>query len=206
MVLYPSEESHLGSKSVLQEVQEYSSISVLFDNWEQEEVQLDPGLHVGTVHQVNSETTNLAASNTVTAPQAKDHMEFQALPRGKDQLVSSNFCLDSSSFLQRESLLWKEVIKMLLQYIDVVLIGGYGDTNLISHSILVEPGTTPITLKHWPLNPVIEESLWKQINQWISQRQRIKSSKKRIPRGHFRWYLCRRRTAKKSGGPWTTGN
>ena len=52
----------------------------------------------------------------------------------------------------------------------MISIGGYGETNLISHAIVVEPGTTPIKMKHRPLNPVMEESLRQQIDRWLAQK------------------------------------
>ena len=82
----------------------------------------------------------------------------------------ANFRLDSSPLLQRDSRLWKEVIRVLLQFSDVVSIGGYGEMNLISLAITVNPGTTPIKMKHRPLNPVMEESLQQQIYRCIEQR------------------------------------
>ena len=82
----------------------------------------------------------------------------------------ANFRLESSPRLQKDSRLRKEVIRVLLQFSDVVSIGGYRETNLISHSITVNLGTTPIKMKHRPLNPVMEESLRQQIDRWIEQR------------------------------------
>ena len=82
----------------------------------------------------------------------------------------AQFCLDSSPLLQRDSRLRKEVIRTLLQFADVISIGGCSKTNLISHLITVHPGTTPIKMKHRPLNPVMEESLRQQIDRWLEQR------------------------------------
>ena len=63
-----------------------------------------------------------------------------------------------------------KVIQSLLQFADVISIGGYGKTNLISHPITVYLGTTPIKMKHRPLNPIMEESLRQQINRGLEQR------------------------------------
>ena len=68
------------------------------------------------------------------------------------------FRLDEAPALQRDPGLRKEVIRVLLQFSDVISIGGYGKSNLISHHIDVHPGTTPIKMKPRPLNPVMEES------------------------------------------------
>ena len=88
----------------------------------------------------------------------------------KIKWLVTQFHLDSSRLLQRDSRLRKEVIWTLLQFADVISIGAYGKTNLISHPITVHPGTTPIKMKHRPLNPVMEESLRQQINRWLEQR------------------------------------
>ena len=82
----------------------------------------------------------------------------------------THFRLNSSPLLQRDSRLRKEVIRTLLQFADVISIGGYGETNLISHAIFVKPGTAPIKMKHRPLNPVMEELLHQQIDRWLEQR------------------------------------
>ena len=76
----------------------------------------------------------------------------------------------TSGSTPHQSRLRKEVIRVLLQFSDVVSIGGYGETNLISHAITVNPGNTPIKMKHRPLNSVMEESLRQQIDHWIEQR------------------------------------
>ena len=95
------------------------------------------------------------------------------MPSPRDEKIKwlvAQFRLDASPLLQRDSRLRKEVIRVLLQFADVISIGGYGETNLISHAITVNPGTTPIKMKHRPLNPVMEESLRQQIDRWLEQR------------------------------------
>ena len=82
----------------------------------------------------------------------------------------TQFRLDEAPALQRDPRLRKEVIRVLLQFSDVISIGGYGKTNLISHHIEVHPGTTLIKMKHRPLNPIMEESLRQQIDRWLEQR------------------------------------
>ena len=95
------------------------------------------------------------------------HVEFNALPQ--DAKVAQSR-LDSSLLLRRDSGLRKEVIRTLLRFADVISIGGYGKTNLISHASTVDPGTTQIQMKQRPLNPVMEESLRRQVDQWFEQR------------------------------------
>ena len=108
---------------------------------------------------------------TSSPPKATTHPDFDALPQSaKIKWLVAHFSLNSSPLLQRDSRLRKEVIRVLLQFADVISIRGYGETNLISHAITVNPGTTPITMKHQPLNPVMEESLRQQIDRWLEQR------------------------------------
>ena len=98
------------------------------------------------------------------------HQDFHALPQSaKIKWLVAHFCLNYSLLLQRDSHLRKEDIRALPQFTDVISIGGYGETNLISHAITVNPGTTPIKMKNRPLNPVMEESLRQQIDRWLDQ-------------------------------------
>ena len=104
-----------------------------------------------------------------TSPSLKTtlHMESDTLPQGAKVAQSR---LDSSPMLQRDSRLQKEVIRTILRFADVISIGDYGKTNLISPASTVKPGTTPIRMKQRPLNPVQKESLWQQVDQQFEQR------------------------------------
>ena len=103
-------------------------------------------------------------------PSALDHNEFDALQQeDKVKWLVAHFLLDASLTLWLDLKLRKVIIKTLLQFSDVISVGGYGNTNLVSHSITVGPKTTSIKMKHWPLNPIMEESLKKQIDQWMMQ-------------------------------------
>ena len=169
MLLQPTTRSLLGDNPVLQEVQPDGSLAVLVDNLELEDLHLEPDTIVGSVQEVTAAPSTVD-SDMSPSPEATTHEEFDALPQAaKIKWLVAQFRLDSSPLLQRDSRLRKEVIRNLLQYADVILIGGYGKTNLISHMITVHPGTTPIKMKHRPLNPVMEESLRQQIDRWLEQ-------------------------------------
>ena len=79
------------------------------------------------------------------------------------------FRLNESEVQERDPELQREELKALLKFSDVISIKGYGKTNLVSHSIILEPGSVPIKMRHRPLNPVMEGSLRKQIDKWMSQ-------------------------------------
>ena len=170
ILLQPAVRSLLGDNPILQEVQPDGSLAVLADNLETTGQELAPETLVGSVQEVAPAPTTVDPE-TSPPPEATTHEAFDALPQSsKIKWLVAHFRLDSSPLLQRDSQLRKEVIRTLLQFTDVISIGGYGETNLISHAIVVEPGTTPIKMKHRPLNLVMEESLKQQIDRWLAQK------------------------------------
>ena len=170
VLLQPTTRSLLGDNPVLQKVQPDGSLAVLADNLELEDLHLEPDTIVGSVQEVTAAPTTVD-TDTSPPPEATTHEEFDTLPQAaKIKWLVAQFRLDSSPLLQRDSCLRKDVIRTLLQYANVISIGGYGKTNIISHTITVHPGTTPIKMKHRPLNPVMEESLRQQIDRWLEQR------------------------------------
>ena len=170
MLLQPTAASSLGDNPILQEVQEDGSLSVLAENDGSQELRLEPDALIGSVQEVTSAHSTLDAE-TSSPPEATTHVNFDALPQSaKIKWLVAHFRLHDSPLLQQDSHLRKEVIRILLQLTDVISIGGYGETNLIFHAITVNPGTTPIKMKHRPLNPVMEESLRQQIDRWLEQR------------------------------------
>ena len=183
----------------MQEVQADGSLSVLADNLENTEFDLAPDTIIGSVQEVTAAPSTLDPE-TSHPSEATTHAEFDALPQNKKiKWLVAQFRLDASPLLQRDSRLRKEVIQALLQFADVISIGGYGETNLISHAITVNLGTTPIKMKHRPLNPVMEESLRQQIGGWNSE-----WSRRPTPRGPSLWCQFLRRMGRRSSGPWTT--
>ena len=161
--------SLLGDNPIMDEVQADCSLTVLVDNLEYEDVYIEPDTVIGSVQDVTATPTTVHADDS-SPPEAATHEEFDALPQdARFKWLVAQFRLDSSPLLQRDSRLWKEVIRTLLQFADVILIGGYSKTNLISHPINVHPGTAPIKMKHRPLKPVMEDSLRQQIDRWLKQ-------------------------------------
>ena len=169
VLLQPTVKSLLGDNPILQEVQPDGSLSILVHNLETVEQELAPETLVGSVQEVTSAPSDLV-SETSPPPEATTH-EFDALPQNaKIKWLVTHFHLDSLPLLQRISRLRKEVIRTLLHFADVISIGGYGETNLIAHAIVIKPGTAQIKMKHRPLNLVMEESLHQQIDRWLKQR------------------------------------
>ena len=122
----------LGDNPILQEVQADGSLSVLADNFETTEFDLAPDTIIKSVQEVTA-TLSTIDPETSPLPKATTHAEFGALPQNeKIKWLVTQFRLDASPLLQRDSHLKKEVIRALLQFADVISIGGYGETNLIS--------------------------------------------------------------------------
>ena len=170
VLLQPTVRSLLGDNPILQEVQSDGSLAVLIDNLEHEDVDLEPGALIGSVQEVTA-TPATDQTGESPPPAAATHEEFDALPQAdKIKWLAAQFRLEDAPALQRDPRLRKEVLRVLLQFSDVISIGGYGKTNLITHPINVHPGTEPIKMKHRPLNPVMEESLRQQIDRWLEQR------------------------------------
>ena len=61
-----------------------------------------------------------------------------------------------------------DAVALLLKYFDIFAFDGdYGHTDLMEHCIDVEPGTQPIYEKYRPPNPLLEESMKKQLDLWL---------------------------------------
>ena len=169
VLLQPTVMSLLGDNPILQEVQPDGSLSVLVDNLETTEQELAPKALIRSVQEVTAAPSDIDLE-TSPPPEATTHAKFDALPQSaKIKWLVAHFRLNSSPLLQRDSRFQKEVIRVLLQFADMISIGRYVETNLISHAITVEPGTARIKMKHRPLNPVMEESLHQQIDRWLEQ-------------------------------------
>ena len=183
VIFRPNVSSGLGPHSVLQNISPDSTISVIWDNVDPDPVNIDGHTHVGALQAAQETDEDLSSVQVergstlqdATASAPKDdrpltsHAEFEALTqKEKIQWLVKNFRLRESELLERDPELRKEVIKTLLEFSDVISIGGYGQTDVISHAITLEPGSVPIKLRRRPLNPIMEESLRKQIDKWLA--------------------------------------
>ena len=78
VLLQPTVRSLLGDNPILQEVQADGSLSVLVDNLECENVDLEPGTLVGSIQEVTATPAALHSDNS-PPPEAATHAEFNAL-------------------------------------------------------------------------------------------------------------------------------
>ena len=77
------------------------------------------------------------------------------------------FKLNDNPFLRDKEDL-KATVSLLLRYFDVwAFSGNFGKTDLIEHRIDLEPGTRPIHERYRPPNPLLEDSMKKQIDTWL---------------------------------------
>ena len=140
VLLQPTAQSLLGDNPVLQEVRADGNLAVLVDSLEIGDVDLEPGTLVGSVQEVTTTLTTIHTDSS-PPPEAATHAEFDALPQDeKIKWLVAQFRLDDAPVLQRDPRLRKEVIRTLLQFSDVISIGGYGKTNLITHPLMSNLG------------------------------------------------------------------
>ena len=77
------------------------------------------------------------------------------------------FKLENNNFLKDPKDL-KATLKLLLDYFEVwAFNGNFGKTHLIEHKIILEPDTKPIHERYRPPNPLLEDSMKKQLNTWL---------------------------------------
>ena len=125
VLIQPPMGSPLGDNPILQEVQENGSLSVLAENDHPQELHLEPEALLGSVQEVTSAPSEVEA-DTSPPPEASTHKDFDALHQNaKIKWLVAHFHLNDSPLLQRDSHLRKEVIRVLLQFADVISIRGY---------------------------------------------------------------------------------
>ena len=77
------------------------------------------------------------------------------------------FKLSDNKFLQNRNDL-NATLALLLRFFDIwAFDGNFGQTHLIKHHINLEPGTRPIHERYRPPNPLLEDSLKKQLDTWM---------------------------------------
>ena len=168
----PAQDEHLGQRDLLQTVSADGTISVLFDNLSGGDINLSEKKAICTIRKVVSTPCELAEEeeNEERETGAKEltKEEFAGMTQpNKVKWIVQNFRLDESKALREDKELRKEVIKALLEYEDIISVNGeFGETSLVTHHIILEPGARPIKLRSRPLNPIMEESLSKQLDSW----------------------------------------
>ena len=107
------------------------------------------------------------------------------------------FKLDQNDFLKGKNEM-RATLAVLLRYWDIwAFSGNYGVTDLIEHKITLEPGTRPIHERYRPPNPLLEESMKKQLNLWL------KLDLKHIkPKIIIKFCRLKHKVIEKSNSPW----
>ena len=88
------------------------------------------------------------------------------------QWVVDSFRLNENPVLNKDPVIKKEVIQLLLQYIDILAVTrtDYGHSTQCPLKIRLEAGARPFRAKIRPLNPRQLDSLKEQIHTWLSTR------------------------------------
>ena len=83
--------------------------------------------------------------------------------------LRAKFDLANSPFLGDPKKL-KRALDVLMEFWDTFSHdGSYGSTDLIQHRIITDPNVYPIKERYRPPHPSLEESLRKQLDQWLEQ-------------------------------------
>ncbi len=81
--------------------------------------------------------------------------------------LSRKFKLDENQLLGDAPAVCRKVIKLLLEYWDVVSVSGeYGETDLLEHAIHTAEAA-PIKCRNRPINPALESDLERQLKDWL---------------------------------------
>ncbi len=90
-----------------------------------------------------------------------------------DKWLETEFRFKDSPFLQKDPILRASVLQVLREYSDVISVSktDYGKTDvLMAHLRLQDPYTQPYRAKVRPINPAQEESLQRQIDDWMKEK------------------------------------
>ena len=179
----PSKNAPMSPAHVLQEVKADGTLSVLMENWEGTPISWDDDAKMGWLQPLSPQVGSVqdpvgepTDDKALPIPPDEESQEttrdqFNRMPQQEQiKWLVKHFRLDESPILRRDPGLRQEVIQTLLEFSDVIAISSYGRTDLVSHAIHLEPGATPIKIRHRPLNPTMEGSLRKQIDRWLSQK------------------------------------
>ena len=89
-----------------------------------------------------------------------------------DKWLETEFRFQDSPYLSSNPALRSRVLEVLREYSDVISVSktDYGRTDvLMAHLRLKDPYTQPYRAKVRPINPQQEESLRKQIDDWLEE-------------------------------------
>ena len=83
--------------------------------------------------------------------------------------ITKKLKLDENEFLKNRPDLKKSTINLFMEEFDAVSLGpnDIGETDLVTCKLDLKPGATPYQGRPIPLNPIMEENLRKQVQEWL---------------------------------------
>ena len=138
---------------------------LLVTNVSNEAVTLPPGLNLG--HITHAQSSHLPAVNTLDHRDPAELTEAELKER-REYIIKA-LKLDENAMCKESAYVKEEIITIFLENWDAVSINDadYGCTKLMQYSIELQPGTTPFRSKLRPLNPLQENDLRRQIDDWL---------------------------------------
>lgn len=175
------------AKRALSRVDEKGNVWSVLYNSQEEPMRFSKGLKFGTFTPVygensacftripfslcalefsnNSSSNEGAADNRPHQDEVSNGCESNTR-KARRQWVKRVFKLQNNPLLTGERL--ELATNLLTDFYSLFAQDGLpGETDLVHHEINLKPGSAPIRVKQRPLNPIMEESLRKQVNEWI---------------------------------------
>ena len=144
-------------------------------NFSEEKITIPRGLHFGTYESITDQDYPEDALHIQEISQENEKQSSTPTPRElrkkerqERQWLEENFKLKESPILGQNQKLFKRVVELLHKFRHLFSEHDeYGQTDLVTHEINLEPNTKPIKSKCRPLNPIMEASLREQVDHWL---------------------------------------
>ena len=135
---------------------------VLITNFNDHDVVLPEKCHVG--HKLEAEeTTSVNGLNRAKLPELseKEINEWR-------KFIIEELRLDENHQLNQKPKIKEEIVNIFMENREAIAVNDYdyGNTKLMKFTIDIPPGTKPVRAKVRPLNPIQEQDLKRQLDEW----------------------------------------
>ena len=133
-------------------------------------VKIDKGQKLGHAFLEEATSESEVEVNELTHKKASLLTAAEKLERAVH--ITKKLKLDESEFLKDRPDLKKRTIELFLEEFDAVSLGpnDIGETDIVTCKLDLKPGATPYQGRPIPLNPIMEENLRKQVQEWLDSK------------------------------------
>lgn len=142
-----------------------NEVKVLISNFGEKEVQLPVDLNLGHIAEADGQ---IEAELNLLDHKPQELLSDAELVERRSYIIQQ-LKLDENSILNKKPEVKEEVIQIFMDNWDAVSVNDadYGKTNLMRFHIDIPKGTKPVRSKIRPLNPMQEQDLKRQIDDWL---------------------------------------